>query len=81
VHRRVDGEALTVLNLSETIVPAMVTAVAPIIAPDQIIFLLGKFTGTFGSETYERANRRSAYWTITVPWSMVIPQANAMSPG
>jgi hypothetical protein len=42
---RVDGEALTVLNLSETIVPAMVTAVAPIIAPDQIIFVLGNFKG------------------------------------
>jgi len=42
---RVDGEAFTVLNLSEMIVPAMVTAVAPIAAPDQIIFVLGNFRG------------------------------------
>ena len=42
---RVDGEAFTVLNLSEMIVPAMVTAAAPIAAPDQIIFVLGNFRG------------------------------------
>lgn len=42
---RVDGEILEVLALSEMIVPAMVTAVAPIAAPDQIIFVLGDFRG------------------------------------
>jgi Tol biopolymer transport system component len=42
---QVDGEAFTVLSLSEMIVPAMVTAVAPIAAPDQIIFVLGNFRG------------------------------------
>jgi len=41
----VDGEAFTVLNLSEMIVPAMVTSAAPIAAPDQIIFVLGNFRG------------------------------------
>jgi hypothetical protein len=42
---RVDGEAFTVLSLSEMIVPAMVTAVGPIAAPDQIVFVLGNFRG------------------------------------
>ena len=42
---RVEGEAFPVLNLTEMIVPAMVTSVAPIAAPDQIIFVLGNFRG------------------------------------
>ena len=42
---RVDGDPFDVLHLSETIVPAMVTAVAPIAAPDQIVFVLGDFRG------------------------------------
>jgi Tol biopolymer transport system component len=42
---RVDGDAIDVLTLGELIVPAMVTAVTPIAAPDQIIFVLGDFRG------------------------------------
>ena len=42
---RVEGEALPILNLTEMIVPAMVTSVAPIVAPDQIVFVLGDFRG------------------------------------
>ena len=42
---RVEGEALAIANLTEVIVPAMVTSVAPIAAPDQIIFVLGNFRG------------------------------------
>ncbi len=42
---RVEGEAFPILNLTETIVPAMVTSVAPIAAPDQIVFVLGNFRG------------------------------------
>ena len=42
---RVEGEAFPILNLTEMIVPAMVTSVAPIAAPDQIIFVLGNFRG------------------------------------
>jgi hypothetical protein len=42
---RVDSEALDVLTLSEMIVPAMITGVAPIAAPDQIIFVLGDYWG------------------------------------
>ncbi len=42
---RVEGEAFPILNLTETIVPAMVTSVAPIAPPDQIVFVLGNFRG------------------------------------
>lgn len=42
---RVGGEAIDVLALSETIVPTMVTSVAPIIAADQIVFVLGNYRG------------------------------------
>jgi len=34
-----------VLTLSEMIVPAMVSAAAPIVAGDQIVFLLGNYRG------------------------------------
>ena len=42
---RVEGESFPILNLTEMIVPAMVTSVAPIAAPDQIICVLGNFRG------------------------------------
>ena len=42
---QVDGEAFNVLTLSEMIVPTLVTAVAPIAAPDQIILVLGDYRG------------------------------------
>lgn len=42
---RVTGEATEVLTLREMIVPAMVTGTTPIVAPDQIIFVLGDFRG------------------------------------
>jgi hypothetical protein len=42
---RVEGEAFPILSLTEMIVPAMVTSVAPTAAPDQIIFVLGNFRG------------------------------------
>jgi Tol biopolymer transport system component len=42
---RVSTTATGVLTLRETIVPAMVTGTAPIVAPDQIIFVLGDFRG------------------------------------
>ena len=42
---RVTSEATEVLTLREMIVPAMVTGTTPIVAPDQIIFVLGDFRG------------------------------------
>jgi hypothetical protein len=42
---RVGAEAIEVLTLSETIVPTMVTSVAPIVAGDQIVFVLGNYRG------------------------------------
>src|SRR6185436_9361515 len=42
---RVGHEQIDVLSLSETIVPAMVTSAAPIVAGDQIVFLLGNYRG------------------------------------
>jgi len=42
---RVADEATEVLTLREMIVPAMVTGTAPVVAPDQIIFVLGDFRG------------------------------------
>jgi Tol biopolymer transport system component len=42
---RVTGDAIDVLMMSEMIVPAMISAVAPIAAPDQIIFVLADYRG------------------------------------
>ncbi len=42
---RVANEAIEVLTLREMIVPAMVTGTAPVVAPDQIILVLGDFRG------------------------------------
>jgi len=42
---RVGAESIDVLSLSETIVPAMISAAAPIVAGDQIVFLLGNYRG------------------------------------
>jgi hypothetical protein len=42
---RVEGEAFPIVNLTEVIVPAMVSSAAPLAAPDQIIFVLGNFRG------------------------------------
>ena len=38
---RAANEATEVLRLREMIVPAMVTGTTPVVAPDQIIFVLG----------------------------------------
>lgn len=42
---RVGAEVIDVLALSEAIVPTMVTSVTPIIAADQIVFVLGNYRG------------------------------------
>jgi Tol biopolymer transport system component len=42
---RVEDRPTDILTLREMIVPAMVTGTAPIVAPDQIIFVLGDFRG------------------------------------
>ena len=42
---RVGAEPIDVLTLSETIVPALISAAAPIIAGDLIVFLLGNYRG------------------------------------
>ena len=42
---RVGEEPIEVLTLSETIVPTMISAAAPIVAGDQIVFLLGNYRG------------------------------------
>ena len=42
---RVTSEATEVLTLREMIVPAMMTGTTPIVAPDQIIFVLGDYRG------------------------------------
>ena len=42
---RVGAEPIDVLTLSETIVPAMISSAAPIVAGDQIILLLGNYRG------------------------------------
>ena len=39
------SDTTEVLPLGEMIVPAMMTSIAPIVAPDQIIFVLGDFRG------------------------------------
>ena len=41
----VGAEPIDVLTLSEMIVPAMISAAAPIVADDQIVFLLGNYRG------------------------------------
>ena len=41
----VDPVPIDVLTLSETIVPAMITSAAPIVAGDQIVLLLGNYRG------------------------------------
>lgn len=40
-----DPDPIDVLTLSETIVPAMITSAAPIVAGDRIVFLLGNYRG------------------------------------
>jgi hypothetical protein len=42
---RVGFDELDVLTLSETIVPALINAVAPIVAGDQMVLLLGNYRG------------------------------------
>jgi Tol biopolymer transport system component len=42
---RPQGELVQVLTLSEMVVPAAITGTVPIVAPDQIIFVLGDFRG------------------------------------
>ena len=42
---RVTSEATEALTLREMIVPAMLPGTTPIVAPDQIIFVLGDFRG------------------------------------
>ena len=41
----VGAEPIDVLSLSEMIVPAMISSAAPIVAGDQIVFLLGNYRG------------------------------------
>jgi Tol biopolymer transport system component len=41
----VGAEPIDVLTLSETIVPTMITSASPIVAGDQIVFLLGNYRG------------------------------------
>jgi Tol biopolymer transport system component len=43
--RRVGEEPIDVLTLTEAIVPTMITSIAPIVAGDQIVFLLGNYRG------------------------------------
>ena len=42
---RVVNEATEILTLREMIVPAMMTGTVPVVAPDQIVFVLGDFRG------------------------------------
>ena len=42
---RPEGEPVHVLRLNEMVVPAAITGTTPIVAPDQIIFVLGDFRG------------------------------------
>jgi Tol biopolymer transport system component len=42
---RIGAEEIEVLTLSETIVPAMISAAAPIVAGDRMVFLLGNYRG------------------------------------
>jgi Tol biopolymer transport system component len=42
---RMGGEEIDVLTLSETIVPALISAVAPIVAAEQIVLVLGNYRG------------------------------------
>lgn len=44
-HGSPGAEEIDVLTLSETIVPAMISAAAPIVAGDTIVFLLGNYRG------------------------------------
>ena len=41
----ITNDTIEVLTLGEMIVPGMVTGTAPIVAPGQIIFVLGDFRG------------------------------------
>jgi hypothetical protein len=45
---RPEGEPFLVLTLNEMVVPAAVTGTAPIVAPDQIILVLGDLGATSG---------------------------------
>ena len=42
---RVGADPIDVLTLSETIVPTIISSAAPIVAGDQIVFLLGDYRG------------------------------------
>jgi hypothetical protein len=42
---RPEGEPVQVLTLNEMVVPAAVAGTTPIVAPDQIILVLGDFRG------------------------------------
>jgi Tol biopolymer transport system component len=54
---RVGNQMIEVLTLREMIVPAMVTGTAPIVAADQIIFVLGDFRGDVWMRTIEGDRR------------------------
>jgi hypothetical protein len=41
----ITSDTTEVLPLGEMIVPALMTGTAPIVAPDQIVFVLGDFRG------------------------------------
>ena len=53
---RVGAEPIDVLTLSETIVPTMITSAAPIVAGDQIVFLLGNYRGDIWLMDLQAAN-------------------------
>jgi hypothetical protein len=52
---RIGAEPIEVLTLSETIVPAMISSAAPIVAGDQIVFLLGNYRGDIWMMNLEEA--------------------------
>ena len=51
---RTEGEPFDVLRLNDTLVPTPIAGTAPIVAPDQVIFVLGDFWAIYCCQMMEK---------------------------